>query len=204
MALALLFNRRPRRQGRIGQMVLDVTISENHDLRNRITQWPVEDGSTITDHIANEPRRITLNGFIADSPLNGSGTGRAQRAFDDLERMWRDRELIDVVTQYRSYSRMGIDRVAIPKDGRTGDGLRFVVELVEVRFAASETVDIPADSLPPVGSPAPVGDVADQAQSPTDTGRQTTTPAEQPAPAAPAEAPPGSLLYTIIYGEAAA
>lgn len=200
MATALIFNRRPGRTGKIGSVVVDVTLSEQHQMQNRITQWPVEDGSTITDHIANEPRRVSMNGFIADSPLNGSGGGFAQRAFGELERIWRDKELVEVITQYRVYRRMGIERISVPKDGRVGDALRFTAELVEVQFATSESVDIPADTLPPRGSPEPVGDVADQAESPTDTGRQTTEPAETPAPAAPAEAPEGSLLYRIIYG----
>lgn len=203
MSLALIFQRRPVRQGRISSLLLDVTIRENHIFENRVTQWPVEDGSTITDHINNQPKRVTIEGFVTDSPL-ASGpqiTPRAQNAFIELEGIWKRRELVDVVTQFRRYSNMAISRVEVPKTAATGRAIRFTVDLVEVQKAASETVEIPQEALParesnpPALESDPPGSVQDQAQSPSDTGRQTA-PEETPQP--PTQ--PGSILHGIIFG----
>lgn len=203
MALAFIFQRRPTRQGRIGTMLLDVTIREQHTRENRVTQWPVEDGSTITDHINNQPRRVTIEGFITDAPLLSGAqlAPRAQNAFIELERMWQARELLEVVTQYRRYSSMAIQKLDVPKNPNTGQALRFTVDFVEVQKANSETVEIPQEALPareeqpPALENDPPGSVQDQAQSPSDTGRQTA-PAETPQ--TPTE--PGSTLYNIITG----
>jgi len=54
---------------KIGQLFLDATIREEHSYRNRITQWPVETGANMTDHIRLEPDRITLEGFVTNSPV---------------------------------------------------------------------------------------------------------------------------------------
>lgn len=66
MAIDILFGR--DNPGQIGNLVLDATISENQNYSNRITEFPIEDGSTITDHIMQEPEELTIEGFVTDTP----------------------------------------------------------------------------------------------------------------------------------------
>ena len=48
---------------------LDAAIDENHSIKNTITQFPVEDGLNISDHIKQEPDRLKITGFVTNSPI---------------------------------------------------------------------------------------------------------------------------------------
>lgn len=49
---------------------IDATISERHSLKNKVTRFPIEDGSTITDNSSPEPQEIELEGIISNFPLS--------------------------------------------------------------------------------------------------------------------------------------
>lgn len=213
MATALVFQRTPSREGRIDNLVLDVTIGETHERTNRITQWPVEDGGNVSDHIANDPENLFLEGFVTNSPVapGSPASLRAENAFNLLDALWRKREVVEVATQLRVYRDMGISRISVPKNRATGDALRFTVEFQRVRKVGSEVVDIPVDALPPreeqptAIADDPEGSVQDAAQSPTDNGRQTApesseevTPPTEATPENP-EGEGGSVLWEILF-----
>jgi len=54
----------------IGSLQLDATVSENHDYTNEVSQFPVENGDTIIDHIRLVPEKITINGLVSNSPID--------------------------------------------------------------------------------------------------------------------------------------
>jgi hypothetical protein len=70
MAVNLISNRNEPRQ--IGVLQLDADIRENHSFRNTVTDYPVEEGFDITDHVLIEPEIITIEGFITNSPITGN------------------------------------------------------------------------------------------------------------------------------------
>jgi hypothetical protein len=206
MATALVFQRTPSRQGRIGNILLDVTISETHERSNRVTNFPVEDGSNVTDHIGNEPERVFLEGFVTNNPAVPGAPAilRAENTFNLLDALWREREVVEVATQLRVYRDMGIVRINVPKGRGVGDALRFTVELQRVRKVGSEVVDIPVDILPQrEEQPTAVaqdadGSVQDAAQSPVDNGRQVAPEStEEVVPPTPEE-PGGSILWELL------
>jgi hypothetical protein len=57
--------------GAVGQLILDVTLNEQHAITSEATTHPVETGSDITDHIRALPQRISLEGMISNTPLRG-------------------------------------------------------------------------------------------------------------------------------------
>jgi hypothetical protein len=67
MAINLLLNRTTT--GKIGTITLDCTISDDHEYANEVTQFPVENGADISDHIRQIPEDLTIEGFIANSPV---------------------------------------------------------------------------------------------------------------------------------------
>ena len=67
MALStLIYKKEP---GKIGTLELDVTISENHEYGSMVTEFPVEKGGNVSDHIINNPVILNMNGFITNSPV---------------------------------------------------------------------------------------------------------------------------------------
>jgi hypothetical protein len=53
----------------VAGLLLDAATSEELNLDSDITEYEVEDGSDITDHIKNNPPVLTITGLIGDAPL---------------------------------------------------------------------------------------------------------------------------------------
>lgn len=49
---------------------LDCSINEVHSRESPPTEFPVEDGTTITDHILVKPFQLELNGMVSDTPIS--------------------------------------------------------------------------------------------------------------------------------------
>jgi hypothetical protein len=68
------FNQRPSRitfylKGKGVIFTCDATLSEAHALESTPTTFPVEDGSTISDHVIQNPLSITFTGVVSDTPI---------------------------------------------------------------------------------------------------------------------------------------
>jgi len=202
MALSMIFSALGgKRKGKIGELELDVTLTEKHEFSNEITSFPVEAGAEIADHVIQAPSRITIQGFVTNTPVKLFGgaldpTDYVQTALETLltlaghikgdEGLYTTPEPVTVVTGLNVYSNMMITSLTIPRDRTTGQALEFTAELVEVIYADSETVSIPADNVDPAS--------ADLAQSAQDAGQQV------PAPPAAEVQTQTSILANLIPG----
>lgn len=64
MALAIFTKTKPA----IGTLIADASVREEHSVENEITEEPIEDGTTVNDHILTLPRRITLEIAVTATP----------------------------------------------------------------------------------------------------------------------------------------
>jgi Dit-like phage tail protein len=171
----------------IGELVLDAALTENHDYLSRVTSYPVEDGSDMTDHIQNEPEKIGIEGFVTNNPIRVAAAGggvsvdaartagvgtRAIDAFNALMLIRDQRQPVTIVTNLKTYESMALESINFPKGPTTGDALRFTSMWVKVRKVKSETVftEELADN-----TTGPKAGTADQASSDRDLGKQNTT-----------------------------
>lgn len=170
--ISLLTNRKA--PGKIKDLELDVTVREGHNFTNDITEYPIENGSTITDHVRQRSDKLTMEGIITNTPvipLNSvvgslvrkDNSNRNETAFNELltmggfsiskqpgEKPMRTGapQIIDVVTSLRLYTSMIIADISITVDSTTDNALFFTVELRQVVFVNSDiTVINKADSL---------------------------------------------------------
>ena len=142
MATGVLIGKRPPE---IGLVKLSLSVQEQHQFGSKVTQFPVEDGSVMSDHIQNEPDKLTLQGFVTDSPistLDTSGPGNGETAFEALERIHRTREPVRVFTTLKEYQDMAMERFSVPKNSQTGETLRFTASFVKIRKVSSLTVQV--------------------------------------------------------------
>ena len=58
-----------RKAGKIGELQLDAVLSEQHEYENEVSQFPLEEGADITDHVKLYPETIIIDGFITNSPI---------------------------------------------------------------------------------------------------------------------------------------
>ncbi len=137
-------------------LTIDVSIREIHSLRANITRFPVEEGASITDHIINQPRTLTIDGLISDTPsdlytlvtpglVSGfASTPPSLEAFDTMKSWWGNKQILDVQTGLDVYKNMIINNFSFPKDANTGRALRFTISLEEIRRVSSVVSQSPA------------------------------------------------------------
>lgn len=137
-------------QGNLFSLDLDVTQDEVHEWSNDVTQFPVEIGAQITDHIQPMPDKINITGMISNSAIGEvalnkikNGDDLVQTAFELLRKLMDDRVLVTVYTRYKVYTDMALKSCNIPADSSIGDAISFKLEFVNVRLVNTQTVDVP-------------------------------------------------------------
>ena len=147
MALSLLFGKKYD-QGKVGSVELDVTVREEHRYTSRVTTYPIEEGSILSDHIINEPTSLTLEGIVTDTPLNILSTfNRSVDAFNRLIEIHENREIVTVVTGLKVYPNMAITLLNVPREIRTGQSLTFNIELQQVILDTSVRLEIDEQTI---------------------------------------------------------
>lgn len=149
---------------KIGNLVLDATMRENHGMTSKVTEFPVEDGAAISDNIVNNPREVTVEGLISNSPtqilggrldkqargtvvngkLFGKNINRAELAFQELERMHDAKELVTLVGRFKTYKNMAMTEAPVNRTPQDGDVIQFSVSFREVRKVSLQTASFKA------------------------------------------------------------
>ena len=158
MELSLLLklnNRKKTVKAQIAELVLDASLNELHTMNSKVTQFPVEDGATITDHVFNEPVKVSINGIITNNPLPEPGESffgeldnlpvplyRAQAAYYDLLKIRENRLPVSIVTGLANYSNMMLNSLVINRNSRTGDSLEFTADFTHVKIVKSSFVTV--------------------------------------------------------------
>lgn len=57
---------------RVGALAIDAMVKESHEFKRAVTQYPVEEGADITDHVRHEPSSLTIEGVITNHPTTYS------------------------------------------------------------------------------------------------------------------------------------
>lgn len=127
-----------------GGLTFDLIMEESHLWENDVTEHAVEDGSVLTDHIRNLPRKGTLVGLISDYSLNAFALdnldSRYQKAYALLKELWQKRELVDIVVSMETYKNVAITSVDMRRDGSTGLSQKFKISFKEVTVKKLEEV----------------------------------------------------------------
>jgi len=164
MALTLI-----RRKNKVGDLTIEATLSEQHNMTATVSKFPVEGGAIVSDHIVNDPEKITLEGFASNTPIGTEPGDYAQETFNQLKKMWEARELLDIVTQYKVYNDMAITDISVPLNAKTGQAIQFTIDLIKIKKVNATTVTVYTESLSTT--------VADQASTSLNLGPKTFTPA---------------------------
>lgn len=139
MVLSLIFGKKYA-QSKVGTVTFDTMVTEEHKYTSRVTYYPVESGTIVSDHILNQPNVVTLSGLVSDTPLNiFAPFNRSIAAFNALIQIHDQRQVIDVVTGIKIYKNMAITSLDVPRSMRTGQTLTFNIELQSILTADNLT-----------------------------------------------------------------
>jgi len=142
----------------VGVVQFDCSVSETHNHEVDVTSHPVEDGADVSDHIRKLPVGLEINGLVtntpviflaslqAPSPIWGDlkrTTDRVDAAYEKLQEIMDNGEMVDVVTSLKLYENMAITSLSVVRDVDRGNVLDCTMSLREIILAKKLTIDLP-------------------------------------------------------------
>ena len=139
------------RRSKLGILILDVTVTEELGFAAEISQFPVEDGTTISDHVTQGAETLRVSGVIATQDVgsfesNDTGELKVVDVVEALRRIHAAREVLDVSTgqlQHKDFAFSDL-RAVRTADGGQGNFLSITGELTKVRKVNLRTAEVPA------------------------------------------------------------
>lgn len=145
----------------IGGFIPNVTVSENHDDELVITEHPVEQSASITDHAYKRPSTVTIKVGYSNSAIQSLlNPFYVQQIYEQFLQLQASRTPFDVVTGKRTYRNMLAGRIHVNTDEKNETALDMSVECREIILTSTQTVTIPAanQATPSVTNPVtPLG-----------------------------------------------
>lgn len=138
---------RPRRTIQIGSYIIDTSTNEVHTYESDVTEFPVEQGSPISDNIRPKPIVVVITGIVSDTPLPPIAAGRqvvgsnesdgddsppSVSALAALIAIRDARQEVSISTAVASYDNMALQSLVIPRDPTTGEALGFTATFKQI------------------------------------------------------------------------
>ena len=128
----------------VSEIPIDVCVSRNPTFAASISKFPVEGGSSITDHRRKEPVSYEIEGMVSAAPINlasveGLGSVK-QAAHDALLDLHDNGRPVMIIDEFKKYNSMVLTSLSMPRNNKTGLALDFSAkfeELVVVRTASA-------------------------------------------------------------------
>lgn len=132
---------------------LDCTLFEVHTFNSEVTESPIEDGSSIVDHIINRPVELSIEAIITGKKeLKADGTvvgfSSAKERFGVLNQTRAQGSAVSVLNGMGTYPNMVITNLTItntPEASIHNDTIRFSMSLKQVVVVNSLQVTITPD-----------------------------------------------------------
>jgi hypothetical protein len=130
----------------IGEIELDVNISESAQTNSIITSNPVESGAEVNDHIIITPKTFQISGVVSNTkvaPLGGlsnilsftESSSSSSEAWDALIALQEERLPFTLITNLRLYENVVIEGLSTSQDKDTSNALYFTANMKEIIFA---------------------------------------------------------------------
>lgn len=195
------------RRSQLGALVLDVLISEEIDLAAEVTRYPVEDGTTISDHITQGVETVRISGMVSTASVAAfsfsaaPGMVKLVDAVEKLRAMHKARAVVTISTGQMVYKDMAFTSLnAVRTAGeRGGNWLSIKGELVKVRKVKLKQAEVPAEPVaePAKGRAGQTNKPAGKASPTSTTAGATSGAASGAAPVTPAYAIGDKLVQQL-------
>jgi adenine specific DNA methylase Mod len=119
------------KRARLGAVTLDVVESEEPVFTNEITEFPVERGQDVADHVKNKPRTLSITGVCSGKD--------APKKLEAIRKYWTTRTLLKYFGR-NIFQNCVIANLSTIHTKEVADGFRFTITLQEVRIAISKQV----------------------------------------------------------------
>jgi hypothetical protein len=130
-----------------GQIITpDTCTAMQHSGQAEATMHPVDDGSSIADHVIRRPQQLSLTTVWTPRPPDGdylpAGVHRGQDAFDILIEALQRRQPIRIEMDGLTYDPMVLTSIQMPRAFDDGDSRTINVEAVQIQIVSGQTVKV--------------------------------------------------------------
>lgn len=136
----------------IGDMLeCDVILSRVTTFESEVTQFPVEDGFSISDHCIRKPMKLTLEVLFTPTPVTwflaalGGSRHSLNRVIDAVMDIWKKGEPVTIKLVDAIYTDMVMTSAPMPRRTEDGYCYKAILEFQHVRRVTQRTEDIPED-----------------------------------------------------------
>lgn len=135
---------------RIGEIELDVIISESATATATITQNPVENGADVNDHMIIQPMTFSMSGIVSDTPVkflggiyNGgpnTGNDQSRTAWQALLDLHASKSPFTLEQGLKSYDNVVIQSLSVNQDKSNSRAIVFNASLKELIIVGVEEI----------------------------------------------------------------
>jgi len=126
---------------------LDVMIRQTETNEHVIAEYPIEDGTFLSDNIVKNPVEVELEAIITDTPtstINPLGgildtyKGRSTDILNDLKKIKNNNITVTIVTGLEIYKDMYLRSLTVRRDNNTGFAVNVSMSFKERRTVKQE------------------------------------------------------------------
>lgn len=127
----------------IEELILDANVSQSHVAANTVTEYPIESGSVVSDHVIRKPDTLSITGLISATPVEGGDqVDKINSAYEKLLEIRNNRLPVYVSTPLHYYYNMILETLTVPRDAKTGSVFEFTAVFREIKFSTTEVVEV--------------------------------------------------------------
>lgn len=175
------------------KLAFDAATDIRHEFSSKVTSYPVEDKSTVSDHVVNENPRFTVSGVFSDATLeilSIPNNYKQAEVYRMLLKMRDDRKVVSLLTPLDVYSDLIVTNISVPRSTGQGDALFVDIEFEKIRRVSNEL------STVFVGSSATATN-GDENKKPKDGGTAVNAAKEKESGNKPVETK-SSVLFSVV------
>lgn len=129
----------------------DVILSRTTDFSAEVTEYPVEDGFSISDHCIRKPLKLQLEVLFTPTPVTwwnaafGGKLHTLNRVINAIMDIWKKGEPVTIKLVDAIYEDMVLTSAPMPRKAEDGYCYRCTLQFTHVRRVTQRTEDIPED-----------------------------------------------------------
>lgn len=135
-------------------------LNERHKLSFKVSDHPLQNGATVSDHVHKEPREVQIECIFSNHPIHPlaetnevkfkdeyatsevkpSVSNTALANFEKVKQLANKREPVRLVCSLEIYPKMVITNIDYDRNEKSGSSIRFTMTLREVDIVSLKTV----------------------------------------------------------------
>lgn len=125
---------------------VDVLIDRETKFDTDVTEYPVEDGFPVSDHVTRKPMTLSMTCVFTPSPVTYAGrnpsAGRMAQVARTLQEIYKKGEPLTVTVPDAIYPNMIMTHAPLPRTVSDGVCYRMQLDFVQVRIVKQKTEEI--------------------------------------------------------------